>query len=168
MHRDGHLGASLLAYAPLGFLAVAAGFDRAAIAGALLAAGLSMAPDVDQRVPGLDHRGPTHTVWFAAVIAVLLGAGGAAVGFTRGSLLVGVALAVFGALVGATSILAHIAADALTPSGVRPFAPRRDTEYSLEVATAANPVANYAILAAGLGASALALWAGSSIASLFR
>jgi inner membrane protein len=29
-----------------------------------------MVPDYDQRVPGIAHRGPTHTVWFAALVGL--------------------------------------------------------------------------------------------------
>jgi inner membrane protein len=29
-----------------------------------------MVPDYDQRVPGIAHRGPTHTVWFAALVSL--------------------------------------------------------------------------------------------------
>lgn len=78
MHRNGHYGASLLAYSPLGFLAVAIGFPVAAVGGGVLAVALAMVPDWDQRIPGVAHRGVTHTVYFAAVVAVptgLLGAG---------------------------------------------------------------------------------------------
>ena len=72
MHREGHIGAALVAYAPVGAVALALGFETLALVGAVAAGGLSMLPDYDQRVPGLDHRGPTHTVWFALVVGVVL------------------------------------------------------------------------------------------------
>lgn len=36
-------------------------------------AGFCLLPDVDLRVPGIPHRGPTHTVWFALAVAVVCG-----------------------------------------------------------------------------------------------
>jgi inner membrane protein len=162
MHREGHVGAALLVYAPLGFVAmVVAGFVLA-VAGGGVAIGLAMVPDQDQRIPGIKHRGATHTVHFAAVVGVLVGAVGAFVGWSMG-LLATVALGVFGFAVGAVTILAHLAADALTPMGVRPLEPVDDREYCLDVAKAANPVANYALLALGILAAGLAFVLGSAV-----
>jgi inner membrane protein len=60
----------------------------------------------------------------------------------------------------------HILADALTPAGVRPFAPYRDDFYSYDLARASNPIANYALLAVGVLAGAGALAFGNAINSL--
>jgi inner membrane protein len=62
MHREGHYGAALVAYTPLGAAAVILGAETVTVAGAVAAVALAMVPDYDQRVPGLPHRGPTHTV----------------------------------------------------------------------------------------------------------
>jgi inner membrane protein len=61
-----------------------------------------------------------------------------------------VCLGGFGALVGTLTVVAHLLADALTPAGIRPFAPVRDTWYSLEVTGAGAPVANYLLLGVGV------------------
>lgn len=45
MHRNGHYGASLLAYSPLGFVVIALGFPTAAVGGGALAVVLAMVPD---------------------------------------------------------------------------------------------------------------------------
>ncbi|TKX82999.1 metal-dependent hydrolase, partial [Halorubrum sp. SS5] len=95
------------------------------------------------------HRGITHTVWFALLVGVAFGAAGLAVGLRSGlveALLFGGA----GFLFGVATIGSHLLADALTPMGVRPFAPLRDTEYTLDLVTAANPLANYALLGLGV------------------
>jgi inner membrane protein len=58
-------------------LAYAAGFPDVALAGGAVTVALAMPPDVDVKIPGIPHRGPTHTVWFAAAIgaaAALVGA----------------------------------------------------------------------------------------------
>lgn len=162
MHRTGHYGAGLLVYAPLGGIAVLAGAVEVAIAGGAVTLALAMLPDWDQRVPGLRHRGPTHTVWFVLAVSAVTGLAGGVIGATTG-LLAAVGLGVFGALVGAGAIGSHLAADALTPMGIRPLAPVRDDEYSLDIARAANPLANYALLALGVTAAAAALWLASAL-----
>lgn len=154
MYRNGHLGAALLAYAPLGTLTLAMGFETVALGGGFVAAALAMVPDYDQRVPGIAHRGPTHTVWFAAAVGIVLALVGGAVG--RGAGLVSlVALAAFGFAVGFLTICSHIVADALTPMGVRPLAPYRTKKYTLDVTKAKNPIANYVLLALGIVAAAI-------------
>ncbi|MFC6736585.1 metal-dependent hydrolase, partial [Halolamina salina] len=53
MYRTGHLGVSMLVFAPIGYLLVAVGLPLAALAtgGAML--WLAMLPDVDHRIPGV-------------------------------------------------------------------------------------------------------------------
>jgi len=160
MHREGHIGAALLAYAPVGGVALALGFDTFALVGGVVAVGLSMLPDYDQRVPGLDHRGPTHTVWFALLVSLVLAVVGGLAGRESGPLAV-LGLAAFGFLVGVVTIGSHILADSLTPAGVRPFAPYQDQYYSYDLARASNPIANYALLAVGAAAVVLVLALGT-------
>ena len=97
---------------------------------------------------------------------LLVGAGFGVVGLALG-LEIGVAEALlFGGaafLFGGVTILSHLLADALTPMGIRPYAPLRDTEYTLDLFTAANPLANYGLLALGGVIVALALVAGEAI-----
>lgn len=150
MHREGHLGAALALYAPIGFVAFVLGWRELAILGVVGAAGLAMLPDQDQRVPLIKHRGITHTVWFAALVGLVLGGIGAAYGLQDG-ILAGIGTAVFGFVVGTVTIGSHILADSLTPMGVRPLAPMRSHQYSLGVAKAANPFANYLLLVLGGG-----------------
>jgi len=162
MHREGHVGAAMLAYAPVGGIALALGARELAVLGYAASVVLSTVPDLDLRVPLLPHRGPTHTVWFALLVGVGLGAIGAAAGCERGPL-AALGTGAFGFVVGSVAIGSHVASDALTPMGVRPFAPLRDSSYSFEVARAANPVANYALLALGVAASAAALVLGGGL-----
>jgi inner membrane protein len=143
---------ALLVYAPVGALTIGLGFERLALLGGVLAVGGAMLPDLDERVSFVAHRGPTHTVWFALAVGAVFGLGGAAIGAREG---VGVAvgLGLFGALVGTLTVVAHLLADVLTWSGIRPFAPVSDTWYSLEVTGATDPIANYLLLAAGIVAA---------------
>ncbi|MFC6616327.1 metal-dependent hydrolase [Halopenitus salinus] len=148
MHKKGHYGAALLGYAPLATIALAGGFDVPAVAGALVTLGLATVPDLDMRIPGIPHRGPTHTVQFAVLIGLVTGAGGFLLAAGYGAPLA-LAGGLFGFATGAVAIGSHIAADALTPMGVEPFG-ANGPHYSLEVARAANPIANYALLGIGI------------------
>lgn len=167
MHTNGHVGAALFFYASVAFVVVAAGFTELALLGGVGVAGLSMVPDLDLRVPGIPHRGPTHTVWFALAVAAVLGVAGALVGASRG-VVDAVELAIFGFVVGFITVGSHIAADALTPMGVRPFAPYRTNHYTYDVAKAANPVANYGLLAIGGVAALVAVGLGNAVANAVR
>lgn len=165
MHREGHVGAALVVYAPLGFVAVLVGAREAALLGGIASAGLAMAPDVDMRVPVVEHRGTTHTVWFAGVVGLAVGIAGAVYGAQAG-LLVAVPGFLFGSLVGTGAVCSHIAADALTPAGVTPFAPLRETHYTWDVTRASNPLSNYVLLGLGVVAAGGALALANGIRGL--
>jgi len=149
VYRSGHYGTALIVYAPLGVvLAAVSSLEVALVAGAATL-GLTVVPDYDLRVPGLDHRGATHTLGFGLLVAVatgsagwFLGAGVAPFGPLPGGLL--------GATVGFVAIVAHLVADATTPAGIRPFWPVSDREYGLGWVTAANPLVNYGLFALGI------------------
>lgn len=166
--RDGHLGAALLAYAPVGLALVDTGTLALAAVGLSVAVSLTMVPDYDQRVGFVSHRGVTHTLLFAVLVGVLVGGAagvlGGAVGLTiegpvapfgvaaPGSVLgVDLApLAVFGFLVGTLTTLSHLGADVLTPSGVPLLWPLSDYRFSLGLFTADTTAANYGLLVAGV------------------
>ena len=162
MYRNGHVGASLVVYTPFGFLVTALASIEVAAAGAFGVASLAMVPDLDTRVPFVEHRGITHTVWFALLVGVAFGIVGAAVGF-RGGVPEAILFGGAGFLFGAVTIGSHLLADALTPMGVRPYAPVRDDEYTLDLVRAANPLANYALLGLGLIVVTVALVAGEAV-----
>ena len=162
MYRNGHVGASLAVYAPFGFLLTALTSVELGAAGAVGIASTATVPDLDMRVPFVEHRGITHTVWFALLVGAVCGAVGAGLGLGTG-----VATALLfggvGFLFGVMTIGSHVLADALTPMGIRPFAPVRDDEYTLDLFTAANPLANSALLGLGGVAVAVALVAGTAV-----
>jgi len=165
MYKTGHYGAALLAYAPLGFLAVVAGFRDLAVLGGGLALALATLPDVDHRVPGISHRGVTHTVWFALAVGGTVGALAALLGAGRGPL-AGTGVGVFGFAVATASILSHLGADALTPMGITPFAPLRDAHYTYDVTPAKNSLANAALLGLGVAATVAAVAAARLISGV--
>lgn len=167
MRFPGHVGAALLAYAPIGLAATARGSLALAVVGAGVTVALASLPDADHYVPRMTHRGYAHTVWFALVVGSV-SAGGFAIAVGSvcpGGFAVAVAgrlagpvagLAAFGFVVGATAICSHVAVDALTPMGVAPFAPISRRRYGLDVTPSASPTANRAFLLAGVGATLLA------------
>ncbi|RZH69452.1 metal-dependent hydrolase [Natrinema altunense] len=151
MYQEGHYGGALLAYAPVGTVVALAGHAEVAIVGGLICVGLSTLPDCDHRLPLIDHRGPTHTVPFALLVGAGLAAL-AAVLVDASSAFADLGFVSLAFLVGFVSIGSHLLVDALTPMGVRPFWPLSRRRYSLEVTTAANPVANYGLFGLGIGA----------------
>lgn len=162
MHKEGHVGAALLVYSPVGMVAALVGGSEVAMLGALVAGGLSTLPDVDSTLPGVSHRGPTHTVWFALVVGVALAGVGGYLGARQGPT-AGLGGGLFGLLVGTGTVCSHLAADVITPAGIEPFAPVRDRWYSYDVVTSANPIANYALLGLGVATVAFSLGVARSL-----
>lgn len=156
MYKVGHYGAALVAYAPIGAAVAVAGYGPAAVVGGGVTVALSTIPDVDHRLPLIDHRGPTHSVLFALLVGVATAAasawlvGVASPGFGAG-------LVAFGFLVGTVAILSHLAADALTPMGIRPFWPLSARHYSVNVVPASSTLGNYVLFALGVGATVAAV-----------
>jgi inner membrane protein len=151
MHRWGHVGAALLAYAPAGAAATAVGDPALAVLGAVVAVAVSTLPDADEFLP-VEHRGPSHTVWFVAGCALVAFGIGAAAGrlVGRPTALPTVAAAAVG-----LSLTSHLLADVITPMGIRPFHPLSSWHHSLGLTPARNRRANAAFLAAGIVSLAL-------------
>lgn len=144
MYVLGHVGASLLLYAPAGALVRWSLGPELAVWGLVATVVLSTLPDIDQHLP-IEHRGPTHTVWFVLVVSVVCGVAGLLVAPAgqRGisGLVVGTAAAL--------SLLSHLLADSITPMGVAPFVPLSSFEHSFGIVYAANTRANVALFVVG-------------------
>ncbi|PSQ00860.1 metal-dependent hydrolase [Halobacteriales archaeon QS_4_69_31] len=149
MYKTGHWGSALLVYAPVGGVLLAGGWRGAALVGGAVVLALARVPDYDQRIPFVSHRGPTHTLGFAVLVALATGAAGLAL---AGTLAPGRRLVVgaFCALAGLLSILSHLLADALTPAGIRPFWPVSSRSYSLDLVRADSALGNYMVLSLGV------------------
>ena len=151
MYRKGHLGVSLLLFAPVGYVLVGAGHPAVAAVAGLAMVQLSTLPDIDHRLPMVEHRGATHSLAFAA----LVGGAGAAVGAAAGSVFsVGLPLPAVGFAIGALTILAHLLGDMLTPMGVNYLWPLPVSPVSLSLTRADNPVANSGLFGLGLAVTA--------------
>ena len=156
MHKTGHIGTALLMYSPIGLVLLGSGFDELAVLGGVGMVALATLPDCDHRLPIIAHRGPTHSVVFALLLGAILGAAG----FVFGETVAGVtpvAMASFGFGIGALAVLSHLAADSITPMGIRPLWPLSRWHYSANVVRAKNPIANYLLLSIGIAAVTAAL-----------
>ena len=149
MYRAGHYGVALLVYAPLGLGLLLAGYPTLALVGGGLSVALAPLPDVDQRIPFVDHRGVTHTLAFAVAVGAVLGGAGVFAGRTAGPA-TALQLGLFGFVVGVTTIGSHLLADVITPMGIRPLWPLSSRHYTLDITRADNTLANYALLALGV------------------
>lgn len=172
MLREGHVGVVLALYAPFGLALAQGGFLSLAVTGAILVVTLATLPDVDLKIPLIEHRGVTHTIWFGVFVGVIIGGCGAVLALRNGvSGSIGIAagmlspamvgalgVGAFGFGVGFLAVVGHVVGDALTPMGVRPYAPVSRASYSLDVARATNPLANYLLLVLGLAVAGGALY----------
>lgn len=147
MQRPGHVGAALLAYLPLGAGLHYAGEPRLTLFGVLIAVAVSSVPDLDQGLP-IQHRGPTHTVWFLSVCTLIAGCAGWILGTRALGLLIGAATGL--------SLTSHLVADSITPMGIRPYLPLSAREHCFDLVYAADARANYRIFAAGVVATVIA------------
>ena len=149
MHRLGHQGAALVGYAPLGLTLLLAGRPALAVGGGGVSLALASLPDVDQRLPGVEHRGVTHTLGFALAVGAVLAALGWFLGRGAGAG-TATAFAAVGFAVGTTAVVSHLLADVITPMGITPFWPVSHRHYTFGVCRADNTVANYALLGLGI------------------
>jgi len=175
MQRAGHVGFALLAYVPvLAFSAQHQQFIPLALFGILavidiflpisivtgwnVSLSLAMLPDIDLSIPGLSHRGITHTIWFALFIAGICGGLGYGVA-TLVESMPGVdsprTVGAFCGYLGLHAIVTHLLADMLTPMGVKPFWPLSNWHYTVAVVRAANEGANRVLYVSGIGVTAI-------------
>ena len=163
MYRPGHHGTAMLVYAPFGGVLAALGFELLGLLGAMFVFCAAMVPDFDRGVDWVGRRGFTHTVWFALLFGVVTGLFGTVVRSWLLGLSAELAFA-FGFALGAFVVVVHIGADALTPAGVRPFAPLSDRWFHRDSEFAADPPGNYALFGIGLLALGMAFLVGGTIA----
>ena len=161
MYWKGHYGVSLLVFAPIAFALLAVGrADLAVVTGGAML-WLATLPDIDHRLPLIPHRGPTHSLLFAALVGGAFAAVGAVLevaGVGGGLSIAGLPLPAVGFAIGALAILAHLLGDALTPAGVNFLWPVSTRTYTIELCRADNTIANYGLFAAGVFATGAAAY----------
>lgn len=166
MHREGHIGLGLLLYAPLAYHFTSTSQLTLMAVGLIAAAVHSYAPDFDLWLPGVRHRGLTHTFLgglIAAALTVLIVVATIALGYTtlRPSLVEYVSIAGFTFLISYVGFLSHLAGDVLTPMGIQPFRPWSTRTYSLNLVYASDKTANEQLAYLGALAVAIALVLGT-------
>jgi membrane-bound metal-dependent hydrolase YbcI (DUF457 family) len=183
VHRRGHVGMALLAYAPVGFILLRERQIGLALLGLLGVLVVEPLPDSDFWLPGLSHRGTSHSLLAALVVGGMIGALGWVIGNRVTVLLAnaltgldtstvgifaglfqwtakqlrfldGGTLATFGFAIGAFGVFVHLLADAITVAGIRPLLPLSRWQLSLSSLRADSPLANNVLL--GLGVLVLA------------
>lgn len=176
MYRKGHYGVALLVFAPIGFGLVLLGAPAVALVtgGAML--WLAMLPDVDHRLPVIEHRGPTHSLLFAGLVGAVFAGAGYLLGNAAvlGALLSGEATwagplvrlqyAGLGFFVGFLTVLAHLLGDALTPAGVNFLWPISGKTYSVGLTRADSTLWNYGLLVSGVFVTGATLYLASLVA----
>lgn len=160
MFRPGHYGVALTLYAPFGCWLLSLGYPTVAFAGGAGVLWLTMLPDWDSHVPGMTHRGATHTLLFVALVGAVAWTAANAAGF--GTRPAGpVDFQSFATGVAVLAVVSHLTADLLTPMGVALFWPLTDRRFTVSVATSDNRLVNVLLLALGLVASAAGAYLGA-------
>lgn len=147
MYPPGHVGLTALLFAPLVGWFRLRNRRQAGAECLQVALVLSVLPDIDKLLPGLVHRGVTHTLLAAVVagvaVAVLFRA------TVDGSPGLGAEHPLVCYLVGAAGVASHLVGDVITPMGIELLYPRSQTVYSLDVVKASSPTANLVLVVAG-------------------
>lgn len=156
MYKNGHRGVALLLMAPLTAI-----FGPIGICMSMVAVAVCRLPDLDHDYIWLTHRGPTHTIWFATGVAVLVIAGSYA-GLSM--LPIDLPALPIAVLLGATvflGLISHLFADALTVGRdahvIRPFYPLSPHPFRFGLVRADSRLANSLFLVGGVLFQGLAL-----------
>ena len=158
MYLLGHIGISLLLFAPLAGLLVSTGQPLLAVLTGLLMVALGPLPDLDTYTDRLAHRGSTHTVWFALGVGLVAGLGaGLWNGYISSHRLLPVLIPSWFGGVSTLAILGHLAGDLVTPMGLWPFRPVSDRHVTVDLTPSKSPWANRLCFVAGSVALASAL-----------
>jgi inner membrane protein len=103
-------------FAPVGYWFVTTVTPELALVTGVMMVWFAMLPDIDHRLPLVDHRGVTHSLLFAFLIGSLFGAAGLVLDGTVS--ISKINLGVYGFLFGTLTVGAHLVRDILTAAGV--------------------------------------------------
>ncbi|WP_227379088.1 metal-dependent hydrolase [Haladaptatus halobius] len=194
MYRHGHIGIALLFLAPISYALILR--NQIALAG-LLTLGILIIeplPDNDHWIPGLSHRGVSHSLLAAGIVGLLCAGFGWLLGryltvpfahwlqatilpVTKVSAIAIMTeqlatltpgtLVGLGFIVGFLGICVHLAGDIITVSGIQPYLPFSRQRISLTNLRAASTLANTVFLLLGLLAMGTVIFALSPLAGAF-
>jgi inner membrane protein len=194
MYRHGHIGIALLVLAPISYALILR--NQVALAG-LLALGILIIeplPDNDHWIPGLSHRGVSHSLlaagivgllcagfgwllgryltvplahWLQATILPVTSVSAIAIMTEQLATLTPGTLVGLGFIVGFLGICVHLAGDIITVSGIQPYLPFSRQRISLTNLRAASTLANTVFLLLGVLAMGIVIFALSPFAGAF-
>lgn len=153
MDRHGHVGFDLLVFAPIAYYLMHTGQTALAVVGLLGVFVLEPLPDIDCIIPGVEHRGTSHSLFSALVAGVLVGVflymlstylvsmitqmvfgqPVAVSNVSQRSPLNATRNAWIGFFVAAGATVIHILGDSLTSSDIRPLLPFAPFRLSFDV-----------------------------------
>ncbi|ODR82720.1 hypothetical protein BG842_09585 [Haladaptatus sp. W1] len=194
MYRHGHLGITLFVLAPISYAFIQNG--QFAFAGLLVLGVLIIEPlpDNDHWLPGLSHRGVSHSLLTAGVIGLVCAGCGWLLGqyltvplahwlqttVLPATNITAVTIATeqlaaltpgtlvgLGFVIGVLGICVHLAGDIITVSGIQPFLPFSRQRISLSRLRAASTLANTVFLLLGVLAMGTVIFALSPFAGAF-
>ncbi|WP_185715643.1 metal-dependent hydrolase [Halocatena pleomorpha] len=168
MDRHGHVGLNLLVFTPIAYVLIQSGQTGLAMFGLLGLLVVEPLIDFDRVIPGVEHRGTSHSLFGALLIGVACGVGVYALSGYLVSSLTETAFgqpvivsgstgrspfnllrnARIGFVIGLGSALLHLLGDSLT-SSVRPFLPFARSRYSLAL-VAPQGWSQFVLFAVGL------------------
>ena len=148
MYVLGHVGISLLLYAPIAAWLLSTNQPTLAVLTGVLMVALSPLPDFDTQTERITHRGPTHTVWFALAVGLVVGVAGGLLaasdpfGLFSSHSLPPLWMAGWFGSIAVVTICGHLAGDLITPMGIWPFRPLSTYHRSLDLTPSKSPRAN--------------------------
>lgn len=126
MHPEGHAGLTLIFFS---LIMIPFGLNENTIIVILLATALSSIPDLDMKLGGFRHRGPTHSLLFAIIV-----------GFFFGILFFFGTKKILWFFIGCTSgfggVVSHLVGDLLNPMRFKPFWPISNREFAFNICMA--------------------------------
>ena len=144
MYSEGHAGLTL-AIASLMMIPFGDRYETTVFI--IVATALATLPDIDLSLQRkgypIHHRGPTHSILFAIISGIAIGGILFYIYQTWLYIFVG-----FGA--GFVGIMSHLLGDMLTYMAFKPLWPFKETEVSLGLTRASNPIVNQAMVALGI------------------
>lgn len=150
MKKEGHIGMSLIFFAPIVYALTLFDMFILAAVGFFAALFLASIPDKDLDWEIFEHRGFTHTIWFAIILGSLFASLVYIIGADNTRI-----IASF--VVGFTAIVSHIAGD-VTKDGIKPFSPISNKKYFSGRLSASNNKLNRTTLYIGVALMSVAIF----------
>ncbi|WP_336328549.1 metal-dependent hydrolase [Halovenus sp. HT40] len=159
MYRIGHFGVNAAVAAIFTVLTAPVASMPLRMTAVVVILAFASLPDIDTRFAGMtnhaavwqrvpvQHRGVTHTVWFALCVGTVTAGAFTFVPWRSQTNLFIVLFIGFTA--GFLSVIGHLAGDVITPAGITPLTPLDDTKITLRWCTASNRIANIVFLVGG-------------------